>query len=80
MLMTVMQGLLEKYSIDPAKIGRLEVSGRRRAGNIGVTTATTLRETEISACTSPSRTHVSEALCIALCVQSRPTMQSLNRN
>ena len=79
MLMTAMQGLLEKYSIDPAKIGRLEVSGRRRAGNIGVTTAT-LRETEISACTSPSRTHVSEALCIVLCVQSRPTMQSLNRN
>lgn len=32
-LMTVMQGLLDKYSIDPAKVGRLEVtlSCERRA-------------------------------------------------
>lgn len=30
-LMTVMQGLLEKYSIDPAKIGRLEVREQSQA-------------------------------------------------
>ena len=32
MLMTAMQGLLEKYGIDPARIGRLEVSNARDVG------------------------------------------------